>query len=111
VGALKYSDEFMALAGKIGRYNIKVGEVLSDKDTILSVSEIFSRTNKRFRGATIYTDQNGRYFYRDTLHTGPSSHLEVFDKNGNHLGEADPITGELIEGTKDVSKKLDKDYR
>lgn len=47
-----------------------------------------------------------RYYYRDTFHTGESAHLEVFDKRGNHLGEADPITGILRPGTADSSKSI-----
>jgi hypothetical protein len=35
----------------------------------------------------------------------------VFDKNGNHLGEADPITGVIWEKSKDPKKKLRKDLR
>ena len=37
-----------------------------------------------------------KYYYRDIFHKGEVAHLEVFDKKGKHLGEADPITGELI---------------
>lgn len=36
---------------------------------------------------------------------------EDHDKNGNHLGEADPITGVIREGSQDPSKKLRKDLR
>ncbi|MCR5526476.1 MAG: hypothetical protein K6F39_03750 [Lachnospiraceae bacterium] len=43
---------------------------------------------------------------RDTLHVGERAHVEVFDKLGRHLGEANPITGEIIEGTIDVAKRL-----
>jgi len=30
----------------------------------------------------------------------------VFDKRGNHIGEANPLTGELIPGTADPMKKI-----
>jgi hypothetical protein len=42
------------------------------------------------------------------LHKGKSAHLEVYDKKGNHIGEADPKSGELKPGTKDPNKKLPK---
>ena len=48
-----------------------------------------------------------RYYYRDTKHFGKSAHLEVFDKRGKHLGEADPQTGEIRPGTADSTKKLE----
>ena len=41
------------------------------------------------KGAQVYK-KGDQYYYRDTYHRGESSHLEVFDKRGNHLGEADP---------------------
>ncbi|WP_422389665.1 colicin E3/pyocin S6 family cytotoxin [Candidatus Enterococcus lemimoniae] len=36
------------------------------------------------------------------------NHLEVYDKHGKHIGEADPKTGELKPGTADLNKKLPK---
>ena len=75
-----------------------------DSETILG-SGTFQKTKIRVKGATVYKKGN-RYYYRDTFHTGKSAHLEVFDKSGNHLGEADPKTGELRPGTADSSKKL-----
>ena len=75
-----------------------------DNETILG-SGTFQKTKMRVKGAVVYKKGN-RYYYRDTFHTGKSAHLEVFDKSGNHLGEADPKTGELRPGTADSSKKL-----
>lgn len=40
-----------------------------------------------------YKGKDGNYYYRDTLHAGKSAHLEVFDKRGNHVGEANVETG------------------
>ena len=38
--------------------------------------------------------------------TGESAHVEVFDKTGRHLGEANPTTGEIEPGSADPSKTL-----
>ncbi len=75
-----------------------------DNETILG-NGTFQKTKIRVKGATVYKKGN-RYYYRDTFHTGESAHLEVFDKSGNHLGEADPKTGEIRSGIADPSKKL-----
>jgi hypothetical protein len=84
---------------------IKLNRVPSDKETILS-NKAFERTNKIYQNARIYK-KDDKYYYRDQMHTGRSAHLEVFDKRGSHLGEADPLTGELIVGTADPTKKID----
>ena len=51
------------------------------------------------------------YYYRDTLHIGKQAHLEVFDRKGNHLGEVDPLAGEIKLQSADYQKKLSKEYR
>ena len=80
--------------------------VPQDKETILSDKSKYTKTNFRVKGASVYKGKDGNYYYRDTFHTGESAHLEVFNKKGIHLGEADPITGEIIPGTADPSKTL-----
>ena len=87
--------------------------VPQDSQTILSDRSLFDRTGKRYRDhAQIYRHRvTKHYYYRDTFHEGVDAHLEVFDKNGNHLGEADPITGVIREKSKDPKKKLRKDLR
>ena len=87
--------------------------VPQDSETILSDRSLFDRTGKRYREhAQIYRHRvTKHYYYRDTFHEGVDAHLEVFDKNGNHLGEADPITGVMREKSKDPKKKLRKDLR
>ncbi|MDF2804822.1 MAG: Hedgehog/intein hint domain protein, partial [Anaerocolumna sp.] len=83
---------------------IKDNRVPLDKETILS-SKDYSKTNIKYKGAQVY--KNGdKYYYRDTFHTGEAAHLEVFDKRGNHIGEANPQTGELMPGTADPTKKI-----
>ncbi|WP_430603553.1 colicin E3/pyocin S6 family cytotoxin [Enterococcus sp. DIV0724b] len=59
------------------------------------------------KGAKVF-EKDGKYYHRDTLHKGKGSHLEVYDKHGKHIGEADPKTGELKPGTADLNKKLPK---
>lgn len=75
-----------------------------DKQTILG-SPKFKRTNKLHQTARVY-EKDGYYYYRDQLHKGKAAHLEVFHKNGTHLGEADPLTGNILPGTADPSKKI-----
>ncbi|MDD2516225.1 MAG: hypothetical protein PHO80_04055, partial [Candidatus Gracilibacteria bacterium] len=75
-----------------------------DSDTILGDFAQFLKTNKRYGKASIYTDkETGNFLYRDTLH---NNHLEIFNKKGVHLGEGDPLTGEIISGTADSSKTI-----
>ena len=77
-----------------------------DRETILG-DKTFKKNSKKVKGASV-CEKNGKQYHRDTLHKGKGSHLEVYDKSGRHLGEADPITGELKPNTADVKKKLSK---
>ena len=83
---------------------VRDNRVPQDRETVLSGDD-YQRTNYRNKGAQVY-EKDGRYYCRDTFHKGESAHLEVFDRFGRHLGEADPLTGELIPGTADPSKIL-----
>ncbi len=83
---------------------IKENRVPLDKETILSNNK-YQKTKMRVKGAQVYKSGD-RFYYRDTFHSGESAHLEVFGKKGNHLGEANPLTGELIAGTADSTKKI-----
>ena len=75
-----------------------------DSETILK-DKSYIPTNRTFQGAKIYT-KNGKFYHRDNFHRGEASHLEVYNKHGKHLGEADINTGEIIPGTADPNKKL-----
>ncbi|GAA3408999.1 hypothetical protein GCM10020370_47220 [Paenibacillus hodogayensis] len=76
-----------------------------DKETALGNGTFTKTKISPVKGAQIY--KNGdNYYHRDTFHTGEGSHLEVYDKRGNHLGEADVLTGKLIPGTRDPDKKI-----
>ncbi len=54
----------------------------------------------------VYKDNNGNYVYRDTLHTGERAHLEVFNKQGIYMGEANPLTGIINPNTADPTKRV-----
>lgn len=58
------------------------------------------------KGARVYKKGN-YYYHRDTFHKGYGAHLEVYNKRGKHIGEADIYTGELIPNTEDKEKHLD----
>ena len=77
-----------------------------DKETVLSDKSLYSKTSNRVKGASVYKGKDGNYYYRDTFHTGESAHLEVFNKQGVHLGEANPLTGKISPGTADPSKSF-----
>lgn len=57
--------------------------------------EKYTRTNLREKGATIYKGNDGNYYHRDTLHKGKGAELEVYNRKGQHIGTADPLTGEI----------------
>lgn len=66
----------------------------------------FSRTNRMCsvagKNRHIFVEvETGYLYYVDEGHCGYAAHLEVFDSNGDHLGEADIAGGEL-----DVEKKV-----
>lgn len=83
---------------------VNENRVPTDKETVLAGNE-YKRTNITNKGARVY-EKDGMYYCRDTFHTGESAHLEVFDRFGNHVGEANPVTGEIISGTADAAKHL-----
>ena len=71
-----------------------------DNETILSNSS-FTKTKIKIKGAIVYKTKDGKYYHRDTLHKGTDSELEVYNKQGQHIGTANPITG-TIDATKKV---------
>ena len=79
--------------------------VPNDYETILKSSKFTKTKLPKVKGAKVYK-RDGKYYHRDTMHKGKSSHLEVYNKRGEHLGEADPLTGELIPYTVDKTKRL-----
>lgn len=84
---------------------IKEDRVPLDKETVL-ISALFKKTKiPSVKGARVYTKDN-LFYHRDTFHTGQSAHLEVYNKRGIHLGEADIFTGIIRAGTADKTKTL-----
>ncbi|WP_446499811.1 RHS repeat-associated core domain-containing protein [Listeria cossartiae] len=112
-GAMNFGKDAMDLYSNFQKGNeskadispwIKDNRVPLDKETILAT---FKKTKNRVKGATVY-EKSGKFYHRDTLHKGGRAHLEVYDKKGKHLGEADPVTGEIIPNTADPTKRLPK---
>jgi hypothetical protein len=84
---------------------IRDNRVPIDRETILSCPSFEKTKITPVKGAQIYK-KNQQFYHRDTLHRGKGAHLEVYNKNGKHLGEADPVSGQLIKKTQDKTKKL-----
>lgn len=63
---------------------------LGNKELASGLGLILERTDLRVKGATVYHDQHGNYYHRDTLHTGPGAEIECYDQNGNHIGTRYP---------------------
>ena len=89
---------------------IRENRLPQDSETILSDGTFDKIGKVEPHGAQVYK-KDKKYYYRDTLHFGKNAHLEVFDRKGNHLGEADPLTGEIKPHSADSKKKLSKEYR
>jgi len=77
-----------------------------DEQTILSNQKRFKKTPYRYHSRTIYQEKiTCRYWYVDNLHEGKRAHLEVFDKTGQHIGEAD-LEGHIDETKQDPTKNI-----
>lgn len=89
------------IAQQRGHYDPTSNSAPRDFQTILEKDPArFERTGRHQRVANkerrIYRElKTGRQFYVDEGHPGHSAHLEVFDADGNHLGEADITSGAL----------------
>ncbi|MDY5254053.1 hemagglutinin repeat-containing protein [Veillonella caviae] len=79
-------------------------DVPTDLQTILA-DGTFNRTQMTYLGARVY-EKDKKYYYRDTKHGGKGAHLEVFDRKGNHIGIADPLTGVINKSGKVKGRKL-----
>jgi hypothetical protein len=60
----------------------------------------------RPHGRHVFNDARGNFWYVDNLHIGNAAHLEVFDQNGLHIGEAN-LDGEIDTSRRDPNKTLD----
>lgn len=87
-------------------YSFDSSEPPVDEQTVLRDSLRFRSTNRLYQGRRIYEElTTGNFWYVDNLHYGNDSHLEVFDKRGSHLGEAN-LEGKLIPGTKKKERNI-----
>ncbi len=95
------------------QYDLNSSDYPRDYETCLCDTDRFDYTGRQYysksadgkkkRSAKIYKEKNTmNRWYVDVDHYGRSSHLEVFDRRGNHLGEAD------LDGIIDVAK-VDKE--
>ena len=84
---------------------IQQNRIPLDRETILHNASFQKTKIPPVKGAQVYTKDN-LFYHRDTFHKGKGAHLEVYNKKGIHLGEASPITGNLIPNTADKNKKL-----
>jgi hypothetical protein len=77
-----------------------------DQQTVLRDTQRFQKTQNLYDGRSIYREiLHDRYWYVDNLHFGKASHLEVFNAQGNHIGESD-LDGNIDETKKDANKRL-----
>lgn len=87
-------------------YSLDVTEPPRDEQRLLLDTTRFKKTSFRYGGRFIYCElTTGRYWYVDSLHEGKAAHLEVFDKRGYHIGEAD-LQGNIDTSKKDKNKTL-----
>ena len=77
-----------------------------DEQTILRETSRFKKTQLRCQSRIIYCElATERYWYIDNLHFGQAAHLEVFDKRGSHIGEAD-LQGKIDTSKQDKNKTI-----
>jgi hypothetical protein len=80
-----------------------VQDKLDTRNFLEKNPERFQKTQETFQGASIYIESKiHKYWYLDNLH---KNHFEVFNKEGNHLGEAN-LNGEIDTNKCDDKKKL-----
>ena len=93
---------------QLDRFNYDIASSVPpmDRQTVLIDNARFRATTYVKKGRRVYLEQTTQnYWYIDSLHYGPSAHLEIFDHTGNHIGEA-ALDGTFI-GKKDATKRLD----
>jgi hypothetical protein len=93
-------DQWCRLFPELGltQYDPTCGRTPLDEETVLRDRGRFQRTNLRNQERLVYLDRRtGHYFCVDNLHRH-GAHLEVFNANGDHIGEAD------LNGAVDLSK-------
>ncbi len=88
-------------------YDYSFDRVPTDKQTILKDKSRFKAASKPLQGGRkVFLEVSTKYYwYVDSLHKGKGAHLEVFDNNGNHIGEAD-LDGNISFEKNDPEKKI-----
>jgi hypothetical protein len=69
---------------------VRENRVPKDHETVLGDSSTYQDTGRRMKGATIYRGTDGRYYHRDTFHTGEGAEIEVYDSSYRHIGTMSP---------------------
>jgi len=89
------------------RYDYTAQTPPTDEQTILLNTIFFKLSSlSPYDGRKIYREvQANRYWYVDNLHYGYAAHLEVFDLQGSHIGEAS-LDGKLDLTKQDPRKRL-----
>jgi hypothetical protein len=91
---------------KVNLYDKSTNKPPTDEQTILSDDTQFEKTALICQGRNIYQElATHQYWYIDNLHYGKAAHLEVFDKIGKHIGEAD-LQGKIDYSKKDPNKTI-----
>lgn len=92
---------------KLSVYDVNSNDPPRDEQTILSDTTRFMKTHQQYDGKSVYREiETGRYWYIDNFHCGLAAHLEVFDAQRNHLGEADIREGNIDFSKQDPKKHL-----
>lgn len=88
-------------------YNYESTDTPRDHQTVLKNLQGFKKTGQVQSGRMVYRElETGYYWYVDNLHVGNAAHLEVFDSQGKHLGEA-TLSGEINRDKQDKDKLID----
>lgn len=78
-----------------------------DLQTVLRDTQKFQKTQNIYDGRSVYREiQNDRYWYVDNLHFGQAAHIEVFNAQGEHIGESD-LDGNVDKTKQDANKMID----
>jgi len=85
---------------------IDENRVPKDNETALKDKQKYTRTSRREKGATVYKDNDENYYHRDNFHKGKGAELEVYNGQGQHIGTADPLTGQIEPGSAVPGRKI-----
>jgi len=102
-------EKWLELNFALSKYEYGFDSNMPPRDTqtiLIEISRFIRTTLPKQGGRTIYREIQTQFlWYVDNLHFGNAAHFEVFDSNGNHIGEAD-LDG-ILNGMKaDNQKKL-----